>query len=193
MYVANAFLAQRISSINSISLICERSGADVKEVSKAVAMDSRIGSKFLEASAGFGGSCFQKDILNLVYICETLGLEQVAAYWMQVVKMNEIRKSFFGAEIIRTLFNTVRGKRLAVLGFAFKKNTGDTRESPAVWVDFYSTLGMYSDMSARHSLTTAPLLRCMTRKFRSIRCSLSLKTMQFQEMLCASRLFFLKM
>ena len=132
--VANAFLAQRISSINSISALCEATGADVDEVANAIGKDSRIGPKFLKASVGFGGSCFQKDILNLVYICETLGLPEVAAYWNGVVAMNDYQKQRFSAKIVRSLFNTVADKRIAVLGFAFKKDTNDTRESAAIEV-----------------------------------------------------------
>ncbi|XP_014220926.1 UDP-glucose 6-dehydrogenase isoform X1 [Trichogramma pretiosum] len=131
---ANAFLAQRISSINSLSAVCESTGADVSEVARAVGLDSRIGSKFLQASVGFGGSCFQKDILNLVYICECLNLPEVAAYWQQVIDMNEYQKSRFSAKVIESLFNTVTDKKISILGFAFKKNTGDTRESPAIHV-----------------------------------------------------------
>jgi UDPglucose 6-dehydrogenase len=132
--VANAFLAQRISSINSISALCEATGADVDEVATAIGMDSRIGPKFLKASVGFGGSCFQKDILNLVYLCESFGLPHVAEYWRQVVHLNDWQKSRFVEKIVRTLFNTVNNKRIAVLGFAFKKDTNDTRESPAIHV-----------------------------------------------------------
>jgi UDPglucose 6-dehydrogenase len=132
--VANAFLAQRISSINSISALCEATGADVDEVANAIGKDSRIGPKFLKASVGFGGSCFQKDILNLVYLCEHFGLPEVAHYWEGVVKMNEWQKHRFAARIVRTLFNTVADKRIAVLGFAFKKDTNDTRESAAISV-----------------------------------------------------------
>ncbi|MEX1115807.1 MAG: nucleotide sugar dehydrogenase [Akkermansiaceae bacterium] len=132
--VANAFLAQRISSINSISALCEATGADVDEVAHAIGHDSRIGPKFLKASVGFGGSCFQKDILNLVYLCEHFRLPEVAAYWESVVKMNDWQKSRFTRHIVETLFNTVSGKRIAVLGFAFKKDTNDTRESAAITV-----------------------------------------------------------
>lgn len=132
--VANAFLAQRISSINSISALCEATGADVDEVSLAIGMDSRIGPKFLKASVGFGGSCFQKDILNLTYLCEHFGLPEVAAYWDQVITMNDWQKSRFSANIVQTLFNTVREKRIAVWGFAFKKDTNDTRESASIYV-----------------------------------------------------------
>lgn len=132
--VANAFLAQRISSINSISALCEKSGADISEVSRAVGMDSRIGAKFLNASVGFGGSCFQKDILNLVYICESLGLAEVAEYWNWVVKMNDYQKERFAANMIQKMFNTISGKKIAMLGWAFKKDTGDTRETAAVFV-----------------------------------------------------------
>ncbi len=132
--VANAFLAQRISSINSISALCEATGADVDEVANAIGKDSRIGPKFLKASVGFGGSCFQKDILNLVYLCEHFSLPEVAHYWEGVVKMNDWQKHRFAARIVRTLFNTVADKRVAVLGFAFKKDTNDTRESAAISV-----------------------------------------------------------
>jgi UDPglucose 6-dehydrogenase len=132
--VANAFLAQRISSINSISALCEATGADIDEVAHAIGTDSRIGPKFLKASVGFGGSCFQKDILNLVYLCGHFGLPEVAGYWESVVRMNDWQKSRFTQQIVRTLFNTVSGKRIAALGFAFKKDTNDTRESAAISV-----------------------------------------------------------
>jgi UDPglucose 6-dehydrogenase len=132
--VANAFLAQRISSINSISALCEATGADVDEVARAIGRDSRIGPKFLRASVGFGGSCFQKDILNLVYLCESFGLPEVAAYWQDVVRMNDWQKSRFTQRIVRELFNTVSDKKIAILGFAFKKDTNDTRESAAIAV-----------------------------------------------------------
>merc|ERR1712137_935656 len=132
--VANAMLAQRVSSINSISRLCERTGADVSEVSRAIGTDTRIGKKFLNASIGFGGSCFQKDILNLVYICEQFGLDEVAKYWQKVVDMNEYQKRTFTGRIIHALFNTVSRKKIAVLGFAFKKDTGDVRETPALTV-----------------------------------------------------------
>lgn len=130
--VANAFLAQRISSINSISALCEATGADVDEVANAIGKDSRIGPKFLRSSVGFGGSCFQKDILNLTYLCESFGLPEVAAYWTQVVAMNDWQKRRFAARIVKELFNTVADKKIAVLGFAFKKDTNDTRESAAI-------------------------------------------------------------
>lgn len=132
--VANAFLAQRISSINSISALCEATGADVDEVAHAIGKDSRIGPKFLKSSVGFGGSCFQKDILNLTYLCESFGLPEVAGYWAQVVSMNDWQKRRFAARIVRELFNTVADKKIAVLGFAFKKDTNDTRESAAITV-----------------------------------------------------------
>lgn len=132
--IANAFLAQRISSINSISALCEATGADVDEVARAIGADSRIGPKFLKSSVGFGGSCFQKDLLNLVYLCESFGLPDVAEYWRQVIHINDWQKSRFVEKIVRTLFNTVTAKRIAVLGFAFKKDTNDTRESPAIYV-----------------------------------------------------------
>ena len=130
--VANAFLAQRVSSINSISALCEKADADISEVARAVGMDSRIGSKFLKAGIGFGGSCFKKDILNLVYLCHYYGLPEVAAYWENVVKINEYQQDRFIANILKTMFNTLAGKKICVLGFAFKADTGDTRESPAI-------------------------------------------------------------
>merc|ERR1719313_1721932 len=129
---ANAFLAQRISSINSISALCEVTGADVSEVAYAIGVDSRIGSKFLKASVGFGGSCFQKDILNLVYLCRSFGLPEVAEYWNQVIIMNDWQKTRFAQNMVSSMFNTVSGKKIAILGFAFKKDTGDTRETPAI-------------------------------------------------------------
>lgn len=132
--VANAFLAQRVSSINAISELCEVTGADVDEVSRAIGMDSRIGPKFLKASVGFGGSCFQKDILNLVYIAKTYGLNEVADYWEQVIIMNDHQKNRFAENIVSTLYNTVSGKKISFLGWAFKKDTNDTRESAAIYV-----------------------------------------------------------
>ncbi|MFD1161308.1 MULTISPECIES: nucleotide sugar dehydrogenase [Hwangdonia] len=131
---ANAFLAQRVSSINAMSEICEKTGADIKEVSKAIGMDSRIGPKFLNASVGFGGSCFQKDILNLVYIAKSYGLNEVADYWEQVIIMNDHQKNRFSDNIVSTLYNTVSGKKITFLGWAFKKDTNDTRESAAIKV-----------------------------------------------------------
>ena len=131
---ANAFLAQRISSINSIAAFCEVTGADVREVARAIGTDSRIGSKFLQAGPGFGGSCFQKDILNLVYLCRHYGLDEVAAYWDQVVALNTWQQHRIARLIVTKLFGTLTGKRLAVLGFAFKADTNDTRESPAICI-----------------------------------------------------------
>ena len=131
---ANAFLAQRISSINAISALCEQTGADVDEVARAMGMDSRIGPKFLKASVGFGGSCFQKDILNLVYLCHHFNLPEVADYWEQVVILNDYQKHRFAKRIIDCLFNTVSGKKIAFMGWAFKKDTNDTRESAAIYV-----------------------------------------------------------
>ncbi|EST09749.1 UDP-glucose/GDP-mannose dehydrogenase, C-terminal [Kalmanozyma brasiliensis GHG001] len=129
---ANALLAQRISSINSLAAICEATGANVDEVAHACGLDGRIGNKFLKASVGFGGSCFQKDILNLVYLSESLGLKEVSDYWHQVIKMNEYSKERFARKVVSTLFNTITFKKIAVLGFAFKKDTGDTREAAAI-------------------------------------------------------------
>jgi UDPglucose 6-dehydrogenase len=134
---ANAFLAQRISSINAMSELCEKTEADVEEVARAIGMDSRIGPKFLKASVGFGGSCFQKDILNLVYISQSLGLQEVADYWEQVIIMNDHQKRRFAKNIVSTLYNTVSGKHIAMLGWAFKKDTNDTRESAAIYVSDY--------------------------------------------------------
>ena len=134
---ANAFLAQRISSINAMSELCEKTGADITEVSKAIGMDSRIGPKFLKASVGFGGSCFQKDILNLVYISKSFGLNEVADYWEQVIIMNDHQKDRFAKNIITTLYNTISAKKIAFLGWAFKKDTNDTRESAAIYVADY--------------------------------------------------------
>jgi len=131
---ANAFLAQRISSINSISALCEATEADVDEVGRAIGLDSRIGPKFLRASVGFGGSCFQKDILNLVYLCEHFGLPEVADYWRSVVSMNDYQRERFVARMLSSMFNTVVNKRIAIFGFAFKADTGDTRESAAIYV-----------------------------------------------------------
>jgi len=132
--IANAFLAQRVSSINAVSALCERTGADVDEVARAIGADSRIGPRFLKSSVGFGGSCFQKDILNLVYICRSLGLNEVADYWEQVIIMNDYQKRRFADNIISTLYNTVSGKKIAFLGWAFKKDTNDTRETAAMYV-----------------------------------------------------------
>ncbi|HZR08664.1 MAG TPA: nucleotide sugar dehydrogenase [Myxococcales bacterium] len=131
---ANAFLAQRISSINSISALCEKTTADVAEVSRAIGMDERIGPRFLHSSVGFGGSCFKKDILNLVYICENYGLEEVARYWESVIRINEYQKRRFVQTMTHAMFDTVADKRIALFGFAFKKDTADTRESPAIAV-----------------------------------------------------------
>ena len=127
-------LAQRISSINSLSALCEKTGADIEEVSKAIGMDSRIGPKFLKASVGFGGSCFQKDILNLVYLCKHFGLAEVAEYWHQVVKINDYQKNRFAKKIITGLNGTVNQKKITLLGWAFKKDTNDSRESAAIYV-----------------------------------------------------------
>jgi UDPglucose 6-dehydrogenase len=132
--VANAFLAQRISSINSIASLCEETGANIHEVAHAVGTDSRIGQKFLNASIGFGGSCFKKDIYNLVYLCRHYGLDEVADYWESVVKMNKYQTERFVLKMLKSMFNTIAGKRIAIFGFAFKANTGDTRESPAIYV-----------------------------------------------------------
>ncbi|SEL72297.1 UDPglucose 6-dehydrogenase [Maribacter orientalis] len=132
--VANAFLAQRVSSINTISALCEKTDANIQEISRAIGFDSRIGPKFLNASVGFGGSCFQKDILNLVYIARSYGLTEVANYWEQVIIANDYQKSRFAENIISSLYNTISGKKIVVYGWAFKKDTNDTRESAAIAV-----------------------------------------------------------
>lgn len=132
--VANAFLAQKISSINSISALCEKTDADVSEVARAVGMDSRLGPRFLNASVGFGGSCFKKDILNLVYLCRYYGLKEVADYWEGVIRINRFQKQRFVLNMLETMFNTLSGKRICLFGFAFKADTGDTRESPAIFI-----------------------------------------------------------
>jgi len=132
--VANAFLAQRISSINAVSALCERTDADIVEVARAIGFDSRLGNKFLNASVGFGGSCFKKDILNLVYLCRSYGLDEAADYWEGVVKINEYQKERFVLNMLQSMFNTLAGKRICLFGFAFKADTGDTRETPALYV-----------------------------------------------------------
>lgn len=134
---ANAMLAQKISSINSISVICEASGADIQEVSKAIGSDSRIGNKFLQPSVGFGGSCFQKDIFNLIYLCESLNLKEVADYWHQVIIMNDYQRKRVVESVINSLFGTLSNKVITMFGFAFKKNTADTRESSAIYISRY--------------------------------------------------------
>merc|ERR1719311_1218833 len=154
---ANAFLAQRISSINSISALCEVTGANVHEVSHAIGVDSRIGPKFLKASVGFGGSCFQKDILNLVYLCRSFGLPEVAEYWNQVIIMNDWQKARFARNMVSSMFNTVSGKKIAIFGFAFKKDTGDTRETPAIdvcksLICEKATLGIYDPQVSREQM-----------------------------------------
>ena len=131
---SNAMLAQRISSINSLSALCEKTGADIEELSKAIGMDHRIGSKFLKASVGFGGSCFQKDVLNLVYLCRHYGLEETAEYWHQVIKINDYQKKRFAQKIIDHFGGDLTGKKITILGWAFKANTNDSRESPAIYV-----------------------------------------------------------
>jgi len=160
--VANAFLAQRISSINSISALCEATGADVDEVANAIGKDSRIGSKFLKSSVGFGGSCFQKDILNLTYLCESFGLPEVAAYWSSVVGINDWQKKRFANRIVKELFNTVADKKIAVLGFAFKKDTNDTRESAAINVvrdllSEHAKVSVYDPKVPAHEILTDTL------------------------------------
>ena len=180
---ANAFLAQRVSSINAMSELCEKTGADVKEVARAIGMDSRIGSKFLKSSVGFGGSCFQKDILNLVYIAKSFGLNEVADYWEQVIVMNDHQKRRFASNIVQTLFNTVSGKKITLLGWAFKKDTNDTRESAAIAVADYllnehaevvvydpkvTKEQIYADLDYLHTRTEAENRKLLT----VVRCAL---------------------
>ena len=174
---ANAFLAQRVSSINAMSELCEKTGADVNELSKAIGMDSRIGSKFLKASVGFGGSCFQKDILNLVYIAKSYGLNEVANYWEQVVIMNDHQKRRFANNIVQTLYNTVSGKKIAFLGWAFKKDTNDTRESAAINVSDYllneqANIAIY-DPQVKEKQVINDLLYLNTRSSEEIKKSIS--------------------
>jgi len=166
--VANAFLAQRVSSINSISELCEATGANVDEVAHAIGQDSRIGSKFLKASVGFGGSCFQKDLLNLVYIARSYNLNEVANYWEQVILINDHQKTRFAEKIIRSMYNTVNGKKIAFLGWAFKKNTNDTRESAAIYVadhllDEHAEIAVY-DPKVQESQVYKDLDYLSTRK-----------------------------
>ena len=173
---ANAFLAQRISSINAISAVCEATGADVEEVAHAVGRDSRIGSKFLKASIGFGGSCFQKDVLNLVYLCEALNLPEVGEYWHQVIAMNDYQRSRFAKLIVNRLFQTVTGKRIAIFGFAFKKNTGDTRESSSIYIvkhlsDEEAHLIIYDPQVTREQIImdlTAPSIMSSPDRFEKL-------------------------
>ena len=165
---ANAFLAQRVSSINALTELCESTGANIDDVAKAIGTDSRIGPKFLKASVGFGGSCFQKDILNLVYICKSLGLEEAADYWEQVIIMNNHQRSRFAKQIVTSLYGTVAGKKIGFLGWAFKKDTNDTRESAAIYIadnlieeqaqiqvfdPKVTATQMYSDLNALNSRT----------------------------------------
>lgn len=174
---ANAFLAQRVSSINAMSELCEVTGADVNEVAKAIGMDSRIGSKFLKASVGFGGSCFQKDILNLVYIARSYGLNQVADYWEQVIIMNDYQKNRFAKKILTTLYNTVSGKKIAFLGWAFKKDTNDTRESAAIYVadallDEQANIAVYDPKVVKEQMYNN-LANLNTRKVEEIEAGIS--------------------
>lgn len=145
---ANAMLAQRVSSINAFSQICEATGADIAEVSRVIGADSRIGSKFLKAGPGFGGSCFKKDVLNLVYLCESMGLLEAAAYWHQVILMNDAQQQRLVTRLFREMFNTLANRKIAIFGFAFKADTGDTRESPALAV-----VRMLSDEHAKMAIT----------------------------------------
>jgi UDPglucose 6-dehydrogenase len=154
---SNAMLAQRISSINSLSALCEKTGANIDELSKAIGMDHRIGSHFLKASVGFGGSCFQKDILNLVYLCKYYALDEVAEYWHQVVRINDYQKDRFAQKIIDHFGGNLTGKKITILGWAFKANTNDSRESPAIYVaeKLYkagANLQIYDPMASKESI-----------------------------------------
>lgn len=154
---SNAFLAQRISSINSLSALCDITGANIKQVSRAIGADSRIGNKFLEASVGFGGSCFKKDILNLVYLCKFYGLEEVSEYWHQVVKINSYQKNRFVNRIVENLDKDIMNKKITILGWAFKKNTNDTRESASIDVASYllqkgAKISVYDPMVSKKSI-----------------------------------------
>ncbi len=154
---SNAMLAQRISSINSLSALCEKTGADIEELSKAIGSDHRIGPHFLKASVGFGGSCFQKDILNLVYLCRYYGLIEVAEYWHQVVKINDFQKIRFAKKIIDHFGGDLSGTRIGILGWAFKANTNDSRESPAIYVteklyEYGATIEIYDPMVTEASI-----------------------------------------
>jgi UDPglucose 6-dehydrogenase len=156
---ANAFLAQRISSINSIGALCEATEANVQEAARAIGADSRIGAKFLQAGPGFGGSCFQKDILNLVYLCRHYGLEEVAAYWEAVVHLNSWQQHRIARLVVNRLFGTVTAKRLAILGFAFKADTNDTREAPAIRIcgdllDEGAELAIYDPKVSEQQIST---------------------------------------
>lgn len=176
---ANAFLAQRVSSINAIAALCERTGADVREVARAVGMDSRIGQKFLRAGIGFGGSCFRKDILNLAYLAEHFGLPEVAAYWQQVVAINEFQKQRFVTEMLTAMYNTLAGRRIALFGFAFKPGTSDTRDTPALTVarlllEEHATLAITDPQaldSARRDLENTPNCSFETDPYQAADCA----------------------
>jgi len=175
---ANAFLAQRISSINTMSAVCEATGADVSEVAEAIGRDTRIGPKFLQASVGFGGSCFQKDILNLVYISECLNLPEVAEYWAQVIKYNNFQRTRFSQRIVECLFNTITDKKICILGFAFKKNTGDTRESAAIYISNHlleegANLSIYDPKVTHQQMLTELELVSTAKNLESIPDSVS--------------------
>jgi UDPglucose 6-dehydrogenase len=154
---ANAFLAQRVSSINALTELCEKTGANINEVANAIGTDSRIGPKFLNASVGFGGSCFQKDILNLVYICKSLGLNEAADYWEQVIIMNNHQRSRFANQIVKALYGTVADKKITFFGWAFKKDTNDTRESAAIYIadkliDEHALVQVYDPKVSPHQM-----------------------------------------
>lgn len=145
---ANAMLAQRVSSVNALSQLCEATGADITEVARVMGADTRIGSKFLKAGPGFGGSCFKKDVLNLVYLCESFGLADAAAYWNQVIAMNDSQQRRIVERLFHALFNTLTNKKIAIFGFAFKADTGDTRETPSG-----SVVRMLNEEHARLAIT----------------------------------------
>ena len=170
--IANAMLAQRVSSINTVAQICEATGADVGEVSRIVGMDTRIGPKFLNPSIGFGGSCFQKDILNLIYICTSKGLDDVAEYWSQVIKVNDMQRTRFAQKVISSMFNTVSGKKICMFGFAFKKDTADTRETSSMY-PHSTTLSLRLALTmCKHSISHVKTCRYIARELLDERCEL---------------------
>ena len=178
-------LAQRISSINSLSALCEKTGADIEELSKAIGMDHRIGPHFLKSSVGFGGSCFQKDILNLIYLCKYYGLDEVAEFWHQVVKINDYQKERFAQKIIHHFGGDLNGKTIAILGWAFKANTNDSRESAAIYVakKLYlagASLQIYDPMVSKESIFNDINLYWANSKFRVDKRIVLLESLSFK-------------
>ncbi len=182
---SNAMLAQRISSINSLSALCEKTGADIEELSEAIGMDHRIGPHFLKSSVGFGGSCFQKDILNLIYLCKYYGLDEVAEFWHQVVKINDYQKERFAQKIIHHFGGDLTGKTIAILGWAFKANTNDSRESAAIYVakKLYlagASLQIYDPMVSKDSIFNDINLYWANSKFRVDKRIVLLESLSFK-------------